>query len=335
MSNGPLTVAITGSSGFLGQYFCRALRRRGYRVLALTAQAGLDVDADLVRRVPSYTDYAAINNAIGVADVRAIIHLAGRAHVRNDTEADSEAAFRTANVGSVDVVCRIAAERNLSHVVLMSSAAVAGDAPTGVVGAETPAHPSTPYARTKLEGEECARQLLADTGVRLRVFRPPLIYGPGMRGNPWRLFSLVDSGVPLPFGGIRNRRSVVSAMNLVDAVDRSLQSLAPSPSPLYVSDGAPVSTPDFVRAIGRTLNRSVRLIPVGGSILRAATHFLSALERVMSPPIRADDIRRLTGDFVVDHHELQAVFGWSPRWSLEDGLLETAEWWRTIRPLPL
>src|SRR4051812_5709606 len=105
---GSLTVAITGSSGFLGQYFCHAFRRRGYRILALTGQPTVAGDSDLIRSVPSYTDTAALVDALQAANAQAIVHLAGRAHIRKDPAADPEAAFRVANIDSVEAVCRAA-----------------------------------------------------------------------------------------------------------------------------------------------------------------------------------------------------------------------------------
>ena len=46
--------------------------------------------------------------------------------------------------------------------------------------------------------------------------RPPLVYGPGVGGNFRALLRLAGSGLPLPFAGLDNRRSLMARDNLVD-----------------------------------------------------------------------------------------------------------------------
>jgi nucleoside-diphosphate-sugar epimerase len=320
------TIAVTGASGFLGQYFCKSLAARGHRVIAFTSQATTSV-AHAVVRVTAYTNVGGLEAAMTTERADAVIHLAGRAHVRKEVGSDPESEYRAANADATEAVCRAARAAGLRHAIVMSSAAVVGDDPLGVVASDTPVRPTTPYGRSKLEGEQRAADVLAGSGVRLRVFRPPLVYGPGMRGNPLRLFQLVDSGMLLPLGGIRNRRSFVAAGNLLDAILASLGSDAPSSVPLYVSDSSPVSTTEFVRAIGRALKRRVRLLPVGSG-LRTAAKLVEGLERFVRLPVRSDDLRRLTGDFVIDASPLRVSFGWTASISLDDGLQEAADWWR-------
>jgi nucleoside-diphosphate-sugar epimerase len=322
------TVAVTGAGGFLGQYFVRKLLESGYAVRALSSrQLPARVGLEPVR-LNDLCDVDGLVGALRGAD--AVIHLAGLAHVAGSTDTPAAAhAFHRANALCVEAVCRAARRAELGCVVLMSSAAVVGEPGDVIVSASTPAHPSSPYGQSKLEGEAYARHELAGSVVRLRIFRPPLVHGPGMRGNPLRLFSLVDRGIPLPLGGIRNRRSVISAHNLFDAVDRSIRSDVSISDPLYVSDDIAPSTPELVLAIGRALHRRVRLIPVPGMLL----HGVSAVTERRSAALpswlsrSADDLRRLTSSFVVDQSIARETFGFVPRLSLQEGLDEAAEWW--------
>jgi nucleoside-diphosphate-sugar epimerase len=281
--------------------------------------------------VADLCDGAGLERAL--AGVDAVIHLAGAAHVRGEASADL-ATFRAANVTAVGVVCAAAARAGARHLVLVSSAGVVGETGDAVVSTDTPARPESAYGRSKLEGELVARETLAATSVRLRVFRPPMVYGPGMRGNPLRLFGLVDSGVPLPLGGVRNRRSVLSAGNLAHAIERAIETDARVDVPLYPSDVEVPSTPELARAIGVALGRPVRLVPVPQWMLDGVAALLETAGAIVPSGVRqrASDIRRLTGSFVVDPAPARDAIGFVPRLSLAEGLAETAAWWRGGRP---
>jgi nucleoside-diphosphate-sugar epimerase len=220
--------------------------------------------------------------------------------------------------------------RNVAH---LSSAAVVGDPGDRVVSTTTRANPTTSYGRSKLEGELLARELLSSTHVRLRVFRPPMVYGPGMRGNPLRLFDLVDRGVPLPLGSLRNRRSILGIQNLVDAIECAIELEARIESPLYLADEMSPTTPELVRAIAFALRRPARLVSAPQWLLAGGARLIESAGPLLPVGVRAraEDIRRLTSSFVVDTSEARSALGFVPRVSLAEGLAEAADWWRTGR----
>ncbi len=100
------------------------------------------------------------------------------------------------------------------------------------------------------------------TGIEVVIIRPPLIYGPGVKANFLNLIRLIERGVPLPFGGIRNQRSLLSLTNLVDLICCCLEHPAAAGETFLVSDGDDVSTPELVRRIARALGRPARLLPL-------------------------------------------------------------------------
>jgi UDP-N-acetyl-alpha-D-quinovosamine dehydrogenase len=86
-----------------------------------------------------------------------------------------------------------------------------------------------------------------------------------------------------------------------------------------VSDGEDVSTPELVRRIARALGKPARLVPVPGALLRIGGALAG----------RADDLTRLLDDLVVDSSKIRALLGWSPVFTLDEGLAQTAASYRT------
>ena len=96
------------------------------------------------------------------------------------------------------------------------------DAAGRAVSRDRPAAPRDPYGRGKLAIERALRAAAQETGIEIVILRPPLVYGPGVKANFRALLRLVASGLPLPFAGIDNRRSLIFLDNLVDLDGRAV-----------------------------------------------------------------------------------------------------------------
>ena len=275
------------------------------------------------QRVPDLTDAALVRSAVAECDV--VLHLAGLAHRREGTVSLEE--FERANVRTTKVVCTEAVNAGVSTVLVMSSAAVAGL--DGDDGAHQVSPVDTAYARTKLEAERAARECVGTSATRLLIFRPPMIYGPGMKGNPLRLFQLVSAGIPLPLAGVRNQRSMLFVGNLFAAIAATLMSDRKSATALYPADGAPMSTPDFVRGVAAALGKRPPLFSMPLASLRLGARVADVIGHVVPSLPNSEDLERLTESFVVDDSHLRTTFSFEPPFSFEAGLEATAAWWRT------
>ena len=326
MSAPARATAVTGANGFVWRHVCRALAERGDLVRAIVRPGRAAPGEAEAFEVADLTDVEALREALDGAD--AVLHLAGRAHVLDDRAPDVLAEFRVANVHATAAVVRAARDVGVRHVVLVSSVAAAGSDepdPRGLDGDE----PTTPYGVSKLEAEALAVRLAAGTPTALTIVRPPMVYGPGMRGNPLRLFDLVARRVPLPIGGLRNRRSMLYVGNLAHALLLLLDHPECGVGPYYVADGEPVSTPAFARAAAAALGVRPLFLPVPTGLLRTAARGADLVGRRGGRPSAVDAVERLAGSIVVDDGPLRACTGYAPRWTPEEGLAETARWYRS------
>src|SRR5207247_9831033 len=145
--------------------------------------------------------------------------------------------------------------------IFLSSVKVHGeDSGSGTYAENDTPDPQDSYGRTKLEAERALTETAARNGIELVIIRPPLVYGPEVKANFLRLLGWVDSGLPLPFASVRNRRSLIYVGNLVDAIPRFPQHPA-APGPFLVSNEESVSIPELIPRIPNFLQGPQRLIP--------------------------------------------------------------------------
>ena len=261
-----------------------------------------------------------------MADVDCVVHLAARTHVLRDTGVDSLTEYRRVNVEGTRRLAQTAARAGVKRFVLVSSIKVNGES-TGAhpfTESDTP-RPEDAYGIAKWEAEQALRQIAAESGMEAAVLRPPLVYGPGVKGNFLQLLHVVARGWPLPLASIRNRRSVVFVGNLVDAIIAAALSPAAPGNTYLVSDGEDVSTPDLVRALATALNVPARLLPCPAVLLNFTAAVIG----------RLDAAARLTGSLQVDGSKIRRQLGWQPHVTLAAGLAETARWYHAqsgLRP---
>jgi nucleoside-diphosphate-sugar epimerase len=313
-----MKVLVTGANGFLGQRLCESLLDRGHRVRAATRDGSAVAGAERVA-VGAIGLTTRWDEALDGVD--AVIHAAARVHVMHDTP-EGAAAFREVNELGTSRLADAAVRLGVPRFVFVSTLKVTGDesGPAGVRAIDAPA-PVGAYAESKLAAERILTDRTRTSATRCVIVRPPLVYGPGVRANFQRLVDWVAGGVPLPFGALRNRRSLISVWNLCDLLARAAESDLPSGTVLLASDGEDVSTPELVRRIGHALGRPARLWSVPPAFMLAAGRMLG----------RSDEVARLCGSLWVDLAGTEALLGWRPPLTLDSGLARTVAGWRTRR----
>jgi len=221
----------------------------------------------------------------------ALVHLANIAHASVD-----EAELQRVNVEGTRQQAEQAAAAGVRRFVYLSSAKAAA--------------PDDAYGRAKLAAEQA---LAGVSGLEVVLLRPPLVYGPRVKANFLALMKLIVRGWPLPLASIENRRSLLYVGNLCDAIIRCLESPHSAGNTYFVSDGAPITTPQLCRALGNALGRPARLFAFPPTLLE-----LLAGERAM----------RLTRSLQGDDSAIRHGLGWRPPYTFEEGLRATAAWFR-------
>ena len=245
-----MKVLVSGANGFVGTALCDSLVASGVEVVpAVRSTSGLPHEV-VVGNLDASTDW---RPALTGCD--AVVHLAARVHVMDDTAQNQLALYRATNLdATLNLACQ-AAQAGVKRFVFISSIKVNGegrDAPYRET--DVPA-PDDAYAISKWEAEQGLQRIAAETGLEVVILRPPLVYGPGVKADFLRLMQMVQKGWPWPLGAIRNRRSLLYLGNFVDAIRLCVEHPAAGGQTFLLDDGEPVSTPQLIRALARAMGR--------------------------------------------------------------------------------
>lgn len=303
-----MKVLVTGGTGFVGRVVVQSLVSVGHDVrLALRRAAPAQpCDSLLVGDLGPSTDWR-----IALEGVDAVVHLAARVHVMHD-HADAAEEFRRTNTEGTLRLARAAADAGVRRFVFVSTIKVNGESTSErPFRADDESRPVDAYGRSKLEAELGLRQI---TGLETIVIRPPLVHGPGAKGNLARFCRLAQSGLPVPFGGIRNRRDLVGVNNLASLILRSLEHPAAGGRTFLVSDGEPLSTPQLYSTIAEAMGRPVRMVSVPVGLMRKVARLAGM----------SSEVDRLTQSLELDISPTRALLDWSPPVSAAAGIAEMA-----------
>ena len=305
-----MRVCLTGSNGFLGRRVSQVLSSDSTIDLIATARVPLSVEnatAVEIAEIDVQTDWStALHNQ------QVVIHTAARAHVMKDSVADPLAEYRKVNLDGTLNLARQSAAAGVKRFIFVSSIKVNGEqtSPGQPFQPENETKPFDPYGISKWEAEQGLQQIAAETGMEVVIIRPPLIYGPGVKGNFANLIKLVRKGLPLPLGAIHNRRSMIALDNLVDLIITCIDHPNAANQVFLASDGLDLSTTELLRGLAQAMGRSSRLLPIPGAVLMLAASTLG------KKPV-AD---RLLGSLQVDISQTQDLLSWTPPISVAEGL---------------
>jgi len=314
-------VLVTGANGFVGRALCAELLRRGQAICAAVRSGNStleNVEVATVGAIDGETDWSD-----ALSNIDAVIHLAARVHVMKDKAADPLAEFLKVNLYGTSNLAQQAASAGVKRFVYVSSVKVNGEQTTvnRPFSESDEPDPQDPYGISKWRAEQDLQRIAHETGLEVVIVRPPLVYGPGVKGNFIRLLAAIDKGIPLPLAGANNARSLVYVGNLVDTLIACATHPAAAGQTYLVSDGDDVSTAMLVDMIARSLGRNSRAFNFPPAILRAVATVLG----------RAEQMNRLFGSLRVNDEKLRRELGWSPPYTLEQGLRATSEWYRARR----
>jgi len=315
-------VLVTGATGFVGSHLVRHLAEKGYKIRGVSRKE--------VSPFPEINNYehAKIQDVYSaeawqplLAGVDIVVHLIAKTHSSNLGDLKALPDYRHINVDITKALLDASSAAGATRFIYLSSIKAVGeetpiDEP---FTEESPCNPVDSYGISKREAEELI--LKYEGKIDTVIFRPPMIYGPGVKGNFLRLLKAVDHGLPLPFGMMENARSMLYVENLTDAILTCLQSEKAAGQIYHVADSETPSTKEIMVEMGRYLGKKPRLVPVPKVMLKAAG-FLTD---------RTSEIRKVTESLVVGIEKISEELNWEPGYNISTGFEKTCRWFKEKR----
>jgi UDP-glucose 4-epimerase len=314
------SVVVAGASGFVGKALCRQLLERGNAVVGLVRRPGT-----LPSGVQEWLLNADAFQGVGEKwptplQCDTVVQLAARVHMMDDACSDPLAAYRQVNVEGTMRLAQAAHRVGARRFVFISSVKAVGERSYGrpISERDQPVPPDA-YGVSKLEAERALLAFGRETGMEIVVVRPPLVYGPGVRANFLSLMRAIDKGIPLPIGAITAQRSIVYVENLADAIVHCVNAPTAAGQIFNVADERDVAVSELASMLAEQLNAPRRLLPVPPALLHLAGRLAG----------RTAVVDRLAGELRLDCSLIREALGWLPPYTTEQGLRETAAWYRS------
>jgi len=309
-----MRILLTGGSGFVG-------------AAAANVIAALSPDLIVPLRAPNETAFANFpgSEQPKIADINGqtkwdgllngvdtVLHCAAATVGNSGSDLNRTSALRAVNTdGTLNLACQAAAA-GVKRFIFLSSIKVNGEE-TKVgrpFGADDMANPQDNYGVSKAEAEKGLLKISSDTGMEVVIIRPPLVYGPNVKGNFAKLGALVAKGVPLPLAMVRNQRSFVAIDNLVDLIITCINHPKAANQIFLASDGRDLSTPELLNGMARAMGRDIKLFALPSSLLSLGATMIG----------KKYEANRLLGTLQLDISKTRDVLGWSPVINVEEGL---------------
>jgi UDP-glucose 4-epimerase len=292
-------VFITGATGFVGGHLKNHLTARGYEVSSPTRNdLGDPFSVDAWRK------------ALEKAECETVVHLIAKTHATDAGDPSALSSYRLINVDITKALLEASKDLCVKKFIYLSSIKAVGeetpiDEP---FTEESPCRPEDCYGISKREAEELVLEY--SRTINTVILRPPLIYGPGVKGNFFKLMKAVKKGIPLPFASVRNARSLLFVGNLSDAIENIVESLIAGGSLFHIADAEATSTPELLKLMSSALNVKSRVLPFSVPLLEALA-FIAG---------KQDTIKKLTRSLIVSSSKASQTLYWKPFYSLQVGI---------------
>ena len=309
-----MKVVVTGAGGFIGGHLCRRLLGEDHELTVATRHASASWPEGV--RVVETGEVGPDTDWSFVPEGAVVFHMLAHVHRMKEDAADA-GPIRRNNVTATRKLA-IECARRSAKIVFLSTVKVHGEASPGRPFRESdePA-PHDDYAKSKLAAED----VLRESGVQHVVLRPPLVYGPRVGANFLRLLDAVARERRLPIGAATGARSMIFVWNLVDAMVRCAAVDPPPGCAFLVRDGEDLTAAELARRLASALGVRSRLLSIPRFVVAGAAATVG----------RRAAVRRLFDPLQVDDAAFRAAAGWTPPFSVDDGLAATAAWYRELR----
>ena len=301
-----MKILLTGATGFVAKGVLAKLNKYKIR---LTSKSKIPYNFDdfFQKKISSTTDFSDC-----LKNIDLVIHTAARVHQMRDKSKDPLIDFMEINCYGTLNLAMQAAEAGVKRFIFISSIKVNGEKTISGMPFrhDDIVNTNDPYAVSKYKAEVGLLEIAKNYDMEVVIIRPPLVYGPGVKGNFKSLMNLSKKNIPLPLGSIKNKRSFVALENLVDLILICIDHPNAANKIFLISDDSDISTPRLIKLISNAFGSKVWLININTKLLKLFAKLIG----------KESIVNRLCDDFEIDIKHTKDTLSWTPPISMEQGI---------------
>ncbi|GAA71501.1 NAD-dependent epimerase/dehydratase family protein [Pseudoalteromonas sp. BSi20439] len=302
-----IKILLTGSTGFIGSKLGCELNRRGYDVVSAVRKKTQQMNESHIAVGELHGNTNFLPALLGV---HTVIHLAAKAHIKEEHLINSAAEFARCNTDATITLAEQAIRSGAKRFIFISSIGVNGSNNTQPFTFDDVPNPAEAYAVSKHHAEIKLQELAKKTGLEVVIIRPPLVYGVGAPGNFGKLVNLAEKNLPLPLGSINNQRSFVAVDNLIDLIITCVGHPNAANKTFLVSDDESVSTSNLLKQLTLAAGKKPLLLPMPVAFLRFIAGCVG----------KKDHIDKLANSLTIDIEFTKKTLNWKPPITLDEGI---------------
>lgn len=276
-----MKIALFGFSGFLGSYLLHHLK---FQIISVN-----------IRQI----DW---NNNIS-KNVEIFINLLGKAHDHRGTATENDYYF--ANVELTKQVFQEFVKSDSKLLIHISSiAAIEEFESEDPLKEQTDSNPVSIYGKTKREAEKWLLEQKLPENKKVVILRPPMIHGPGDKGNLGLLYKIISKGFPYPLASFENNRSFISIDNFCFYILEIIKKQENIDSGIYhIADDEPVSTEKIINIIKNvTKKKSINL-----SIPKIIIQSIAKVGDILPLPLNTKRLKKMTSNLLVSNQKIKSA----------------------------
>jgi len=274
-------IVISGASGFIGTYllenipFSQAISLRS-------------------------NDW---QNRLRESDV--VINLVGKAHDHRGTAKERD--YYYANLDLLKEIYNQFTKSSASLFIHVSSLAALEEYESNdYLDERSPCNPHSFYGKSKRDAEKWLLVQSIPEGKKVIILRPPMVHGPGDKGNMGLLYKLISKGIPYPLSAFNNSRSFISLDNFKFFINEIITKRELLVSGIYhISDDDPISTKEIIQVIKSVTNKKVPNIAVP----KFFVYILAKIGDILPIPLNSKRLKKMTSNLLVSNVKIKTSLG--------------------------
>ncbi|PJJ67822.1 NAD-dependent epimerase/dehydratase family protein [Chryseobacterium geocarposphaerae] len=293
------SVLIFGANGFIGKNVFQFLKKE-YNVTTCS-----------LRTKESNIDFS---------NYEVYLNFVGKAHDHNKTASEED--FYHVNVDLTKNIFNAFIKSEAKIFIHISSLAALEEFESlKPLTEEDSCNPNSWYGKSKRKAEKWLLEQRLPENKKLIILRPPMVHGPGDKGNLGLLYKLISRGIPYPLSSFENKRSFISIDNFCFFIDEIIKNEGKLVSGIYhISDDELISTNQIIDIIKKVEKKNTPDLSLPKFFVKG----LAKIGDIIPIPLNSLRLKKMTSDLTVSNQKIKSALGIEQLpLSAEEGLIKT------------